>query len=1002
MAIYHFSVQVIGRASGRSAVAAAAYRAAERLHDERLDRDHDFTNKSGVVHSEILLPEGAPERFADREKLWNEVEATEKRKDAQLAREVEFAIPREMNQAQGIELAQDFVRAEFVASGMIADLNVHWDVGADGQAKPHAHVMLTMREVDEDGFGAKERDWNRTELVEQWRERWADHVNERLAALDIDARIDHRSLEAQGIELEPQDKIGSAAQRMGERGLESERIEDHRAIAQRNGERIIAEPRVALDAITHQQATFTRRDMAMFVHRHTDGKDQFDRAMSAVRASPDLVELGKDGRGDDRFTSREMIETEQRLQRATELMAEREWHRVNEKDRAAALARAEGRGLLLTGEQRAAFEHVTDGRGLSVVVGYAGTGKSAMLGVAREACERAGYEVRGAALSGIAAEGLENSSGIASRTIAGLEHQWGQGRELLTARDVLVIDEAGMVGTRQMERVLSHAADAGAKVVLIGDPQQLQAIEAGAAFRAINERHGGVEITEIRRQREGWQQDATRHLATGRTGEAIRAYADHGMVYQAETREAARSELVERWDRERIAAPQQTRIILTHTNDEVRELNEAARERMRASHALGDDVLVKAERGARVFASGDRIMFLKNERDLQVKNGTLGTIEKVSPEHIAVRTDDGRSVAFDTKHYAHVDHGYAATVHKAQGMSVDRSHMLATPGMDRHGAYVGMSRHRDGMGLHYGRDDFKDEARLFRTLSRERAKDMASDYERREPVQAFAERRGISFGERIAEIARAGAEKARGIFDGLRLSLPGQDRAPSAMPERQRGMFDGIDLGRFVSQSDPARERQREHDPQPLRAGGLRGAVERYARAWQAIEQTRAQGIDAMPHQREALDRAREALDAIRTEGSTDLNSAFRGGPELIREAAEGRGQDAMRAMQSEAEIRIDPFQRADRFVEGWQQLRQQHEELVRDGDFRGAKTTAQHMADMAKSLERDAQLESVLGLRSRELGLEIGADMGRGLSRDLADSIPFDHGRDISRGMER
>jgi ATP-dependent exoDNAse (exonuclease V) alpha subunit len=116
--------------------------------------------------------------------------------------------------------------------------------------------MLTMREVDADGFGVKVRDWNRTELVEQWRERWADRVNQRLAELDIDARIDHRGLEAQGIGLEPQDKIGPAASRMEGRGLEAERIEEHRAIAERNGARIIADPAIALDAITHQQATF--------------------------------------------------------------------------------------------------------------------------------------------------------------------------------------------------------------------------------------------------------------------------------------------------------------------------------------------------------------------------------------------------------------------------------------------------------------------------------------------------------------------------------------------------------------------------------------------------------------------------------------------------------------------------------------------------------------------------------------------------------------------------
>ncbi|WP_213979430.1 Ti-type conjugative transfer relaxase TraA [Sphingomonas sp. dw_22] len=1001
MAIYHFSVQVIGRSSGRSAVAAAAYRAGERLHDERLDRDHDFRAKSGVEHSEIMLPEGAPERLSDRETLWNEVEAGEKRKDAQLAREVEFSIPREMDKAQGIELARDFVQAEFVERGMIADLNVHWDMGADGQPKPHAHVMLTMREVGPDEFGQKERDWNRTELVEQWRERWADHVNARLVELDIDARIDHRSLEAQGIDLEPQDKIGPAASRMGERGLESERIEQHREIANRNGEKIIAEPRIALDAITHQQATFTNRDLAMFIHRHSDGKEQYDRAMSAVRTSPDMIALGKDARGDNRFTSRYMIETEQRLQRASELMAERERHHTDEQAREAALTSAEGRGLELTGEQRAAFEHVTGERDLSVVVGYAGTGKSAMLGVAREAWERSGYAVRGAALSGIAAEELENGSGIASRTIASMEHGWSQGRDLLTSRDVLVIDEAGMVGTRQMECVLSHAADAGAKVVLVGDPQQLQAIEAGAAFRAIHERHGGVEITEVRRQHESWQQDATRHLATGRTGEAIRAYAERGMVHAAETREQARSELVERWDRERIAAPDQTRIILTHTNDGVRELNEAARDRMRAAGELGDDVRVKTERGARAFASGDRIMFLRNERDLAVKNGTLGTVEQVNQQSMTVRTDDGRSVSFDLKDYRDLDHGYAATIHKAQGMSVDRSHMLATPGMDRHGSYVGMTRHRDGMALHYGRDDFRDQSKLVQTLSRERTKDMASDYQAaRDPAQQFAEQRGIGLGERIAEIIRPVAEKARGIFEGLRLSLAGQDHAASAASERPRGIFDGLDLSGAMpkAERDPARQQQRDHDPQPMRAGGVRGAVERYARALDAIQQTRAQGIDAMPHQREAFDRAREGLDAIRPNASTDLNSAFRGEPELIREAAEGRGQAALRAMSQEAELRADPYSRADRFVEGWQQLRQAQDELRRDGDFRDAKRVGQEMAGMAKSLERDAQVESLLSGRRQELGIDV--DMGRSLARDLADSVPFDHGGGL--GMSR
>ena len=950
MAIYHFSVKVISRATGASAVASAAYRSASRLRDERLDRDHDFTNKSGVVHSEILLPDGAPDHLSDRATLWNTVEAGEKRKDAQLSRELEFAIPREMDQAQGIELARDFVQREMVDRGMVADLNVHWDIGPDGLAKPHAHVMLSMREVGEDGFGTKVRDWNRTELVEHWRKAWADHVNERLAQLDIDARIDHRSLKAQGIDLEPQHKIGPAAGRRADEGLEADRLDEHHEIARANGERIIADPRIALDAITKQQATFTHRDLAMFVHRHSDGKEQFDRAMGAVQASPDLVSLGQDGRGQDRFTSREMIAVEDRLHRASAVMAERRAHRVSELDQRRALARAEQRGLVLSGEQKTAFEHVTQANDLGVVVGYAGTGKSALLGVAREAWEDAGYRVQGLALSGIAAENLEGGSGIASRTIASLEHQWAQGRELLDARDVLVIDEAGMIGSRQMERLLSVAEKAGAKVVLVGDPEQLQAIEAGAAFRSIAERHSHVEITQVRRQHEDWQRDATRHLATGRTGEALASYEARGMVYAAETRDQAREALVEGWDRDRIAGPGKSRIILTHTNDEVRDLNLTARDRLRQAGALGEDVTVKAERGERQFAAGDRLMFLKNDRGLGVKNGMLGEIEQVSPSQMTVRLDAGRSVAFDLKDYAQVDHGYAATIHKSQGVTVDRTHMLATPGMDRHGAYVALSRHRDSVQVHYGRDEFEDLGKLTRVLSRERAKDMASD---------FAERRDIRVPP--APTPQKSPHRERGMFAGFRPTSP--VRLPTA----------------------PARD-----DDQLAR----RGAIERHARAAADVIRMKDRGLPVLAHQRRALEQAREAVGKIGPHAAKDLERAYVRDPALAGETASGRTQRAIRVLQLEAEVRADPRLRADRFVERWQGLERQRSTLHRAGDLTGAGQVKDRMGAMAKSLERDPQVDSLLRARRRELGLP--AEMSRSVGQGLSDYLGIGRNRGL------
>lgn len=676
-----------------------------------------------------------------------------------------------------------------------------------------------------------------------------------------------------------------------------------------------------------------------------------------------MIALGKDGRGEDRFTSHDMIEVEARLERATELMAARYQHRVSDRDRDRALDSAETRGLHLSGEQRDAFHHATDGKDLGVVIGYAGTGKSAMLGVAREAWEAAGYEVRGAALSGIAAENLEAGSGIASRTIASLEHQWARGNELLTSRDVLVIDEAGMIGSRQMERVLSAANEAGAKVILVGDQQQLQAIEAGAAFRSIAERHGGIKITEIRRQQVDWQRDATRQLATGRTGEALSAYADHGMVNTAETRETAQGDLIDIWDRERIANPSDSRIILTHTNDEVRQLNIAARERLRASGALGEDIAMPVERGERSFAEGDRMMFLRNDRELGVKNGSLGTLQSVNAQRMAVLLDDGRSVAFDTKSYAHIDHGYAATIHKSQGVTVDRAHVLATPGMDQHSSYVALSRHRESLSLHYAKDDFADAGKLAHTLSRERAKDMASDYNRHGMERRFAERRGISFRERIAEIIRKMPEKVRGVFEGLRVQ-------PAPAPKADRQVQ-------------------------------AQAAVRRHARAVSTLFLAQQDGttLDDLNAQgryapmREAIVETRNELNAFGANYSRDIERAYQADQPLAHEAADGQVSRAILAMKAEQKIRETGQDRANQFVTRWQKLKERAQTSYESGDMSRHHSTRSSMADMAKGLERDPQLESLLANRKRDLGIDIAS--GRSLGCELA----FSHGLDLGRG---
>ncbi len=331
MAIYHFSAQIISRSQGRSSVAAAAYRSSEKIIDQNTGLTHDFTKKNDVLMSEILLPSGAPEWMADREKLWNAVEQTERRKDAQVAREINIALPRELTHEQNWELANAFVQHEFVDKGMVADLNFHFG-HIDQEEQPHVHVMLTMREITPEGFGQKVRAWNDKALLNDWREHWAEACNCELARLGFDISIDHRTLEAQGIHLEPQSKIGAKSAQ-----IKMARYEEHQALAERNGERLLNDPSIALHALTRQQSTFTHQDIARFVNRHSVNEEQFKAIYEKVKAHPELVHVGKDDRQRDRYTTREMLQLETHLLEQANALLKKSGHAVTPHPQAQAL-----------------------------------------------------------------------------------------------------------------------------------------------------------------------------------------------------------------------------------------------------------------------------------------------------------------------------------------------------------------------------------------------------------------------------------------------------------------------------------------------------------------------------------------------------------------------------------------------------------------------------------------------------------------------------------------
>lgn len=745
MAIYHCSMKPISRSSGRSAVASAAYRCAAKLTNERDGITHDFTAKQGVEHCEIVLPEGVNAEWAqDRAALWNAAEFAEKRKDARVAREFEIALPFELSPEARLEITRSFAQDLANRYGTAVDFAIHRPHDESDVRNIHAHVMMTTRQVGEAGLGDKtyierENKWLLSQglattdmQLRDIRQSWESIANERLAREGLDVRIDHRSHAELGFELVPTEHMGVHATQMQRRGMAVDRGRLDDEAFQHNADLIREKPEQVLTLVSNEKSVFDRHDIARTLHRYINNDaQQFQNAFASVMASPALVELQGERIDRDtgevslaRYSTREMVELESTMSKQAARLADASSHGVDRRHVDQALGNQDAAIRTVTGdrsaglsdEQRNAIRHVTGRERISAVVGFAGAGKSTMLAAARDAWEAQGYRVHGAALSGKAAEGLEESSGIASRTLASWSRSWQNDRRQLGQGDVFVIDEAGMIGSRQLAHFIDEAETRGAKIVLVGDHEQLQAIGAGAPFRAIAEQVGHVELSDIRRQREDWQREASVSFATHKTADGLAAYRDNGNLHFAAGRDETRDAIVHDYLADREQHPDGSRVAMAHRRVDVRAINEGIRSELQdrgelASSVETGELTFQTNDGERRFAPDDRIVFLENNRDLGVKNGMLGTVVSVQQDALQVQldgktTDDPRVVTVPMSEYQAVDHGYATTIHKNQGATVDRAFVFASGTMDRHLTYVAMTRHRDGVELYAAADEF--------------------------------------------------------------------------------------------------------------------------------------------------------------------------------------------------------------------------------------------------------------------------------------------------------
>ena len=955
MAVYHCHTHPISRSgTSGSALACAAYRSGEALQEQGEKRAlsaaelaayrtgeavadgsgrvHDYTRKGGVAHTEIVLPEGVDAEWArDRAALWNQAEAAEKRVNSRVAREWRVALPHELRHDERVALAHDFAERLVERYGVAADVAVHAPSRSGDQRNWHAHVLCTTRVIANEGFGAKaEIEWSNANLkkaglpytsvqVREMRMLWEERANEHLARTGHENRIDARSYAEQGVALEAartvhvgqvyaeeRDRVEGT-----ERILPVERLDAEQSA--RNAEAIEADPSLLLDRITRSEAVFTRHDVARSLHRFVnEDMGRFERTLNEVMRSDELVCLVEGGRTADTgrevepiWTTRAVATREAAmLDRADRLVANGEGRlavRSIERGIAAVENRSgdhsssssNGERFSLSNEQREAVRTLAGDGQLAVLRGVAGTGKTTALSAFREAAEIEDRRVVGGALAGKAARELEEGSGIEARTLASWERSWEAGFDRLGRGDVFVMDEAGMVGSAQMARVMERVEAAGAKLVLVGDERQLQPIEAGAAFRNVKERVESLdrvagqgveanaartvaELTGVRRQSEGWQREASAAFGQGEAGAALDAYRERGEVRLHDSTEQTHAAIVAEYFRHRDAATGTERpaegagqdarnssesggeatrnveaarearmerrsllgalrsaiglergtkdareaasetptsseldgareigaerrepdhIVTAYRNADVDALNAAIRAERVNRGELGEGAHYRTDRGRAEFARGDHVLLTANDRQLGVANGDRGIVTEAGADRLSLRTRDGRDVTIDAERYQGVRHGYAVTTHRAQGMSVDRVHVMAGRGMDAPLTYVAMTRQREGATLHASRDHFRDYATLRDAVSRDRRAHGVGDYLPRpgNALGAVAERvretQRIRAAERVAA-RTVGQDVERGTdHDGTALRDRLRDHAvrESMEPAPERG-----------------------------------------------------------------------------------------------------------------------------------------------------------------------------------------------------------------------
>jgi len=764
MAIAFARARYVSRSSGGNAVRSAAYNARAEIAAPATNQIFYFRHRGDLEHHEVLLPDGADPILSKSAILWNAAELAEKRKDAQVARELVLALPMDVGVTleDQVELVRSFAIEHFVSKGVAVQLDVHAphvDPGEEQSAGEganwHAHLLVTTRRVDGAGFEARKardlspevRSVGKRKIVAEgdlWGELWRAHQDRWFVEHGLGVRVD-ATASVPGEHLGPKRMRG-----VGSRA--AARAEELRTA----NEAAARDPAAVLAALTRNSATFTERDLERYVLKHLPEKGRVA-ATVAVLTHPDLLALhDRDtGAAVGRFTTTTVRNQEQMaLADAAAVLGAGHHRGVISAAQAAALA-----GRTLRPEQQEAFEHAAGAGGLKVIEGRAGTGKSYTLGAVRDAHERAGHRVVGLAPTNAVAQDMGRDGFGETGTVHSALFALKNGRAAWDSRTVLVVDEAAMLDSRITGELLAAARASGAKVVLAGDDRQLASVERGGLFTVLRERHGSAVLRQVDRQQVPWQRDAAQDLAEGRFTQAVRAFDRHGAVTWTADEAANLAALVKRWQADTTADPQATRFVFAYTNAEVDALNAGLRGVLRVRGALGADVRLDTQHGAASFAVGDRVQFTATAKRLGLFNGNASTITALDAAtgRVTARLDSGRAVAWQAAEFDGFRHGYAGTIYKGQGKTLDHTYLLHGKHWRAASSYVALTRQRLGAQVFVSRQVAQDAGQLARQMARGEVRAASVAWATAAEAAVSPQRRAEAVAARVAALPGAQA-----------------------------------------------------------------------------------------------------------------------------------------------------------------------------------------------------------------------------------------------------